>query len=132
MRLSYRGVKYENTSPLLEVREGEIGGTYRGQTWRTHYVRHMPEPQPVHDLQYRGVAYRTGQPAIAMPTAVSSRSTLQAKHKRKREHELDEVTKIHLTNIRRSLERRMQVAKERGDEKLVRMLEQEKMVYPLQ
>jgi hypothetical protein len=132
MKLSYRGVKYDNASSFLEVTEGDIGGTYRGQTWRSHYVRHIPEPAPVHDVRYRGVAYRTGQVAVAVPTATGARCTLPASHRREREKELDEVSRMHLTNIRRSLERRMQVAKAKGDEKLVRLLEQEKMAFPLQ
>lgn len=132
MKLSYRGVKYENTSPVLEVTEGEIGGTYRGQSWRSHYVRHIPEPAPVHDLKYRGVAYRTGRPAMAMPTATAAtRCTLPGYHKREREKVLDEVTRTHLANIRNNLERRIQVAKAKGDEKLMRLLEQEKMTLPL-
>jgi hypothetical protein len=64
MKLSYRGVNYENSSPMLEVIEGDIGGTYRGQNWRSHYLRHIPEPAPVHDLKYRGVAYARGNPPL--------------------------------------------------------------------
>jgi hypothetical protein len=133
MKLSYRGIKYENASPILEMAEGDIGGTYRGQTWRSHYVRHIPEPAPVQDLNYRGVAYRTGKPAIAVPSAASAaRCTLPGLHKREREKALNEVTRNHLANIRSSLERRMQVAKANGDETLVRLLEEEKMAFPLQ
>jgi hypothetical protein len=132
MKLSYRGVKYENTSPVLEVTEGEMGGNYRGQAWKHHYVRHIPEPAPVHDLKYRGVAYRTGESAVAVPTtALASRRTVSAFHKRDREQELDTVSKTHLRNIRNNLERRMKAAKARGDEQLVRLLEQEEMAYPL-
>ncbi|MEW6491222.1 MAG: DUF4278 domain-containing protein [Cyanobacteriota bacterium] len=133
MKLSYRGVKYENTSPVLEVTEGDIGGTYRGQSWRSHYVRHIPEPAPVHDLKYRGVAYRTNQSAVAVSaSAAATRCTLPGYHKREREKVLDEVSRTHLTNIRKNLERRIQVAKAKGDEKLMRLLEQEKMTLPLQ
>ena len=133
MKLSYRGVNYESATSILEVTEGDIGGTYRGQTWRSHYVRHIPEPPPVHDLKYRGVAYRTGKSAVAVPTNVAgSRCTLPAVHKREREKELDHVRNIHLANIRRSLERRMQVAKANGDERLVHLLQQEEMAFPLQ
>lgn len=132
MSLSYRGVKYENSSPVLEVTEGEIGGTYRGQHWRHHYVRHIPEPAFVQDMKYRGVAYRTSQPAIAVSTAaMTSRRTVSANHRRDREKELDEVTRTHMSNIRSSLERRMQVAKARGDENLIHLLEQEEMAFPL-
>jgi hypothetical protein len=133
MKLSYRGAKYENASSILEVTEGEIGGTYRGQSWRLNYVRHIPEPPSVHDLRYRGVAYRTGQTEVAVPsTAAGSRCTLPALHKRQREKVLDEAARTHLTNIRRSLERRMQVAKAKGDEKLVRLLQEEETALRLQ
>ncbi len=131
MKLSYRGVNYENSSPMLEVVEGDIGGTYRGQSWRSHYLRHIPEPAPVHDLKYRGVAYRTGKPAVAVPST-AARCTLPAFHKREREKELNQLTRTHLSNIRNSLERRMQVARAKGDEKLVRLLEEESMTLPLQ
>lgn len=132
MKLSYRGVNYENASPILEVTEADIGGTYRGQSWRSHYVRHIPEPPPVHDLKYRGVAYRTGKPAGAVPSAAAAaRCTLPGCHKREREKVLNQVARTHLANIRSNLERRMQVAKARGDEKLVRLLEEEKMAFPL-
>jgi hypothetical protein len=132
MKLSYRGVNYENSSPMLEVIEGDIGGTYRGQNWRSHYLRHIPEPAPVRDLKYRGVAYRTGKPAVAVPSAAAARCTLPGFHKREREQELNQLTRTHLSNIRNSLERRMQVAKAKGDEKLMRLLEQERMTLPLQ
>jgi hypothetical protein len=131
MKLSYRGVNYENSSPMLEVVEGDIGGTYRGQNWRSHYLRHIPEPAPVNDLKYRGVAYRTGKSAVAVPSA-AARCTLPGFHKREREQELNQLTRTHLSNIRNSLERRMQVARASGDEKLVRLLEQERMTLPLQ
>lgn len=132
MKLSYRGVNYENSSPMLEVMEGDIGGTYRGQNWRSHYLRHIPEPAPVHDLKYRGVAYRTGKSAVAVPSTTAARCTLPGFHKREREKELNQLTRTHLSNIRNSLERRMQVAKANGDEQLVRLLEQEKMTLHLQ
>ncbi|HEY9834286.1 MAG TPA: DUF4278 domain-containing protein [Stenomitos sp.] len=131
MKLSYRGVNYENSTPMLEVMEGDIGGTYRGQNWKSHYLRHIPEPAPVSNLKYRGVAYCTGKPAVAV-SSTAARCTLPAFHKREREKELNQLTRTHLTNIRNSLERRMQIAQANGDEKLVNLLKQEKMAFPLQ
>ena len=131
MKLSYRGVKYENTSPILEGTDGEIGGTYRSQAGRFSYVRHIPEPPPVQDLKYRGVAYRTRGVAVAVPTsAVASRRTLPTFDRREREKVLEKVTRTHMANIRSSLERRIQVAKAQGDEQLVRLLQQEQMAFP--
>lgn len=135
MKLSYRGVKYECQPSMLEVTEGEMGGTYRGQPWQLRYLRHIPEPAPVHNLKYRGVAYRTGQPTVIEPSAIAQpvstpwARTLYNHHKRE---VLDETRRIHLANIRSNLERRMQAAKARGDEQLVRLLEQEQRAFPQQ
>ncbi|HAX85168.1 MAG TPA: hypothetical protein DCY91_02640 [Cyanobacteria bacterium UBA11370] len=130
MKCSYRGVSYEeNAASTLEVTEGEIGGTYRGHNWRVHYLRHIPEPAPVHDLKWRGVAYRTGQPKVieSIPV-VSSVATVAVKRsltRQQRKKVLDEIATMHLKNIQRSLEHRLEVAKANGDENLVRVLEKE-------
>ncbi|HBB33372.1 MAG TPA: hypothetical protein DDZ80_21875 [Cyanobacteria bacterium UBA8803] len=129
MKLSYRSVKYEARPSVLEVTEGEIGGTYRGQQWRFHYPRHIPEPLPVHDLKWRGVAYRTGQATLTEPIQVAQAVAIAAtkltftggSHTKV----VDETANIHLKNIQRSLEHRLQVAKAKGDENLVRLLEKE-------
>jgi hypothetical protein len=136
MKLSYRGVHYKEAPSALEVGEGGIGGRYRGQDWRFHYLRHIPEPPPVHNLKYRGTAYRTGQPSVAQLTEVAppvagvGRQTLLPLKKRE---VLDEITISHLRNICRSLEHRLQVARAKGDQNLVRLLEaeSEQMVCPL-
>lgn len=136
MKRCYRGVPYDNATSPLEVTEGEIGGLYRGGAWRFHYPRHIRVPFPVHDVKYRGVAYRTGHSAI--PTVVAHSATAvphrtwPTLHKQERQKELDEATKTHLANIRKNLERRLAVAKAKGDEELVRLLKQEEMAFPLQ
>ncbi|MBE9124837.1 MULTISPECIES: DUF4278 domain-containing protein [unclassified Coleofasciculus] len=130
MKLSYRGVSYERTPSTLDVNEGDIGGTYRGQGWRYHYVRHIPAPPPVHELKWRGVAYRTDKPAIAEPIPAPQPVDPGAANpvlviSNWRGKNLDETAVMHLRNIRQSLERRLQVAQAKGDEQLVRMLEKE-------
>lgn len=126
MKLSYRGVNYEAAQSTLEVTEGEIGGLYRGQNWRFNYVRHIPEPAPVKDLKYRGIAYRTGKPTDTsvgtQPIGTLGRCTIAARNKRE---VLDEITRCHLKNIQRSLEHRLEVAKAKGDENLIQLLEAE-------
>lgn len=132
MKLSYRGVKYEDKSPILEGTDGEIGGTCRGQVGKFSYARHIPEPPSLHDLKYRGVPYRTRGVAVAVPTsALASRRTLPTFDRREREKVLEEVTRTHMANIRSSLERRMQAAQAQGNEQLVRILQQEQMAFPL-
>jgi hypothetical protein len=133
MKLCYRGVEYDRCPPVLEVTESEILGRYRGRPLHFSYVRHIPFPQPVADLKFRGVAYHTnaqGQieplaPAsevgtVRKPWSNSFNSMAQA-----RRQLLKESTRVHQENIRRSLERRMEVARAQGDEGLVRQLEEE-------
>jgi hypothetical protein len=115
MKLSYRGIAYEYEQRGIDTIEGEIGGKYRGQPWRCSYPRHIPVPQPALDLKYRGVAYSTypKAPAGAIPQTGNPRQVSP------------ELVETHLANIRRRLEHRLQVAKDSGDQKLIRMLEAE-------
>ncbi|HBE16167.1 MAG TPA: hypothetical protein DEG17_23350 [Cyanobacteria bacterium UBA11149] len=128
MKLSYRGGNYEGT-PSLEINEGEIGGTYRGQPWRFHYPRHIREPLTVDHLQYRGIPYNIGKLKVAdleaVKEAVVNGSTkLWFAHNRR--HEAVEQTRHnHLKNIQKALEHRIEIAKEKGDRNLVAILEKE-------
>lgn len=115
MKLSYRGVAYENESPAIDMVEGEIGGKYRGQAWRCSYPRHIPVPQPALDLKYRGVAHSSYPKAQGSAIPQMSKACKVS----------PELAETHLANIRRRLEHRLEVAKSRGDDKLIRMLEAE-------
>ncbi|NES19279.1 MAG: DUF4278 domain-containing protein [Symploca sp. SIO3E6] len=129
MKLTYRGIQYQPEPATLEIREGEIGGTYRGAAWKFHYLRHIPEPPPVHNLTWRGIPYCTGKAGVVQPSTVPQPigATLNQSwvFRKERQKVLDEAMKAHLSSIRRSLEHRMQVAKAKGDEKLVKLLEAE-------
>ncbi len=129
MKLTYRGIKYETEPATLEIREGKIGGTYRGVPWRFHHLRHIPEPLPIENLRWRGISYSTGKLQIAQPSTtpqpVSGTLSQSWLFRKDRQEVLDTAMKAHLSSIRRSLEHRMQVAKAKGDEKLVRLLEEE-------
>jgi hypothetical protein len=58
MKLSYRGVSYEDQPSTLEVSEGEIGGKYRGQTWKIHRPKQSLRRSASKELIYRGITYR--------------------------------------------------------------------------
>lgn len=133
MKLTYRGLSYDCDPPSIDMMEGGIGGMYRGCSWQVRYPRHIPMPQPVQDLKYRGVAYRTGETAesgvpvsvpvsvpAAKPTPVRTAPTYVRNRAFKKE-----VATIHFANLCRNLERRMQAAESRGDETLVKLLEKE-------
>ncbi len=128
MKFSHRGANYNDALSMLEVTEREIGNMSRGQKREFTYVRHIPEPLPLRNRQFRSVTYCTAQPTAAESTltaprviTVSDRTSLSCK---KREL-LDELMNSHLKNIQRSLEHRLQVARAKGDQKLVQLLEAE-------
>ncbi|MEB3827268.1 DUF4278 domain-containing protein [Phormidium sp. CCY1219] len=126
MKLSYRGTPYDYEPPTLDMMEGETGGQYRGNAWHPRYPRHIPMPQPLHQLKYRGSTYSTGEsvetakPATAPPVAAEAMA-IDSEGDRLGE----EVAKLHRTNICRSLERRLQAARIQGDEHLIALLESE-------
>ncbi|TFI54314.1 DUF4278 domain-containing protein [Mastigocladus laminosus UU774] len=124
MKLTYRGVDYESHPLAVETIPGEISGKYRGQQWRRHYPRHIPTPQPVAELKYRGVAYCVGDPldieAMKLrrqPQAIATANTTQKTGQ--------ELANTHLAHIRSNLEYRLQVARQKGDQTLIRLLEDE-------
>lgn len=126
-RLSYRGASTAYELPTIDMLEGDIGGTYRGQPWRLRYPRHIPEVEPIADLKYRGVPYRTGQPAqadarVPPPAAVWQPAASIPKCPKTL---VSETAKIHRANLYHNLERRMQAAIARGDKKLLQLLESE-------
>jgi hypothetical protein len=129
MKLSYRGVSYNNEPFSLEMTEGEIGGKYRGQDWKYHYPRHIPQLQPKLYQQYRGIVYSTSAVSLAeYPATAQSESqnhTCPVPLRKPCKVVTNELTKTHLENMRRNLERRLEVAKAKGDEKLVNLLQQE-------
>jgi hypothetical protein len=127
MKLSYRGVNYEYQPLTLEVTEGEILGKYRGVNWRCHTLNEIPIPQPDRVLKYRGVAYHPNQDVEACQTAIAQSSRPRAI---KTATASEVVTRkaleeVHRENLRRNLERRLQAARERGDQNLVNLLEAE-------
>ncbi|NEQ30656.1 MAG: DUF4278 domain-containing protein [Leptolyngbya sp. SIO4C5] len=134
MKLCYRGVEYDYNPPALEVTESELLCQYRGRPLQYSYVRHVPIPQPVATLSYRGVAYQTNskgqvEPAAAPTESIfaklagfSQRTNSMADARREL---LRESAHMHQENIRRSLMHRLEVARAKGNEVLVRQLEDE-------
>lgn len=121
MKLSYRGVPYEPDPLALEINEGEIGGKYRGQNWRYHYPRHMPQLQPKLYRQYRGIAYSSRSTLDTEPTILTCRLPRNGMTV----IITNEVSRVHLETIRRRLERRLEIALANGDGQLVHLLKQE-------
>lgn len=136
MKLCYRGVEYDYNPPSLEVTEREILGRYRGRTMRFSYVQHIPFPQPVAQLQYRGADYATNaqgqretlgeQSAYGTPALqTSSANPAASPTARARRQLLQEASRVHRENMQRSLKRRLSIAQAQGNSHLVQQLEQE-------
>lgn len=124
MRMIYRGVAYERDSTPLEMLEGDIAGKYRGNDCKYRYPRHIPQLEPKLYRQYRGVSYSTRpvavgenveMPKLACPLPIARPAPI----------EREWLSTVHLDNIRRRLERRLQIARENGDEDLVELLRKE-------
>lgn len=139
MKLTYRGVTEEYDIPTVALVEGEVGGKYRGQHWNYRYPRHIPVPEQAYELKYRGVSYRSN-PSPKVEAKVTEAVADPAPARNSQEESLagctpftlsfskpvtENVAKVHRATICNLLERRLQVAKARGDETLLRLLEGE-------
>ncbi len=130
MKLTYRGIGYESQPQTFNLMEGEIGGKYRGNDWQVSYPRHIPVPPTMSQLTYRGVQYNSGAtvttpvPEVVPKKGIGAmgRTLVDANPAKKI---MEEVAKLHRNNICRSLERRMQAAKMRGDDDLIEQLQME-------
>lgn len=132
MKLCYRGVEYDYTPPVLEVSESESLGRYRGRSLRFAYVKHVPFPQPEAELGFRGANYRTNRHGRVEPITSSQGNVQGSKFMpvfdsmaAARRQLLEESARVHQSNIRRSLQHRLEVAEAQGDDTLIRQLEDE-------
>ncbi|MGI0489590.1 DUF4278 domain-containing protein [Pantanalinema rosaneae CENA516] len=149
MKLSYRGATYDYTPPSLEVTEAEVLNQHQYASRNCHTLQENTIPNPNVPLSYRGVTYTRGQIAAAERSLGHSNVTLTYRGATYRSHAanaampvavarteqavvipdrvpvLREVGKIHQANLRRNLERRLQVARAQGNFSLVSLLEAE-------
>ncbi|MFH7245628.1 MAG: DUF4278 domain-containing protein [Spirulina sp.] len=136
MKLCYRGVEYDHTPLSLEMKDSEITGCYRGRTLTFAYPSHVPVPQPIARYTYRGVGYETTAQGHPKPLSVSAETEVRqpvfqgikgadSPVMQARRHLLMEASAAHRTNIQRSLDHRLAVAKAQGNERLVQQLEEE-------
>lgn len=58
MKLTYRGIQYEVNTPVVETKEGNTVGKYRGLDWRFRSAKESMHLQPRANLTYRGVTYQ--------------------------------------------------------------------------
>lgn len=124
MNLSYRGVK-SNEEPLsFDAIAGEKIGKYRVQKTTYRYPRHLVQLQPK-VLQYRGLGYSTQSIPTTQNSQNSQSCVCSLTQAPSRKPKMTTTAQIHLENLRQNLERRLQVAKSKGDEYLIDLLERE-------
>jgi hypothetical protein len=134
MRLFYRGVGYDYEPVSIDkVETGQVSH-YRGQSYVVPYPHHIPACQPLVELTYRGVTYRTTatgtnetlkSPATPRVEPVTNSTARLRQAIVGRQVIMSEVTKTHRQNIQRLLQRRLDAARAKGDETLIHQLEQE-------
>lgn len=132
MKLVYRGNTYDSDPVAVDLVESATVGQYRGQTYRFTYPRHIPVPQTAADLKYRGVAYHRdaqGNVTSAVTPTPARQETQPAyfisEPSLSRKAKLAEAAKVHHETIRRHLQHRLEVARQKGDQTLIQQLEHE-------
>jgi hypothetical protein len=130
MNLSYRGNSYQTETSLLEIKEKDIAGKYRGQNWRHKLPRHIPQLKPKVYLQYRGVAYSTC-PLVKVPPE-TPQCACTPMMKKSSQLSVKNLEKVHLENLRRNLERRLKLARVNGNQDLIDMLQKESQQLKLE
>ncbi|MBE9222191.1 DUF4278 domain-containing protein [Cyanobacterium stanieri LEGE 03274] len=129
MKMSYRGNKHQpSETALLEVKEGDVLGKYRGVECHRKLPRHIPQLQPKIYLKYRGIAYSSNP--NAQPYFIPHDAKAQPEENLSTQTIVSEETKsnlaiIHQANLRRNLERRMEVAQTNENYRLLAMLKKE-------
>lgn len=127
MKLTYRGISYEQPTSTLRWSNGPVIGQYRGVPVHTQKVDRIPPQTPL-QLNYRGLAYRVDrlgqmvheQPGstatVAQPAqlAIAERSPFLS------------AAQTHHSTMLASLERRIEIARVKGDQQLLTLLEAER------
>lgn len=139
MKLIYRGNTYDYHPELASDRTApfkSINGyrtpytvTYRGLSYTVNPNQPIAEPPlpTSYDLRYRGLAYHVTRDAQGVAT-MTTQAPAQAQVGSKAipaSLPRNYTAKVHKANLLQNVQRRLQVARERGDQELIRLLEAE-------
>lgn len=129
MQLNYRGLPYQVELAHTDMVEAETSGKYRGQEWHLQHPRHIPAPVHNRNLKYRGIPYNSIQAAQNSEVVVQHATTTEVSAEILTEAAcqiaMNNVAHIHCNRLHQILERRRQIAQERGDTQLLELLEKE-------
>lgn len=118
MKLTYRGVAYQANSVKLPLVNDTISGKYRGATWQGKKLAESID-QPMYTLCWRGVTYNTDGSLVPVAATQGSLSGILADSAKPMA--MDQ----HRAAILKSLEHRINVARNQGNQQLVQALEDE-------
>lgn len=125
MNLCYRGATYRATATALTPNHLEVIGRYRGQVCRrSHFDVAVSHPKIT--LKYRGVSYMPGISMATRPVGLEG-VTMQPSDVLPvfSEHIQSELERVHSLSIQKNLERRLNIARDQGDQDLIQLLEAE-------
>ncbi len=115
MKLTYRGVSYDYTPPVVESNTTDDVGKFRGVDIRFRTVKKAPVQQPTLDLVYRGVAYQIGTPEMASvvevaPVAAPAAASLAqvAVAAAATAYSTDDKARLRMMNCHRAVKQRQQ------------------------
>ena len=109
-------------SPTIEITESEITNRHGRQSWKPNVPRHLCS-QESQFHRSPGAIFHDG---LAKPkTCHISCNNSEALNILKYQLVDQQVKKAHLENVRHNLNRRLQKAKAKGDQKLINLLNQE-------
>jgi hypothetical protein len=123
MKLTYRGISYNQPDQPVTTTPGAVMGNYRGAAWVARIVTFALKSPAIHTLCWRGVAYSTDGSPVAVAPAPEAAPVLPSPAKVQRQGE--NLADAHRQWIIKSLEHRLEVARNRGDQGLVQLLEDE-------
>ena len=122
MKISCCSFNNQYSFPMIEVTESEITSHNRQQTWKPTYPRHLNN----RESQFHRSPGTIFHDRLAKPkTCHISCNKTEAFNILKYQLKDQQVQKVHLENVRRNLNHRLQKAKARGDQELINLLNQE-------
>lgn len=125
MNLLYKRNNYENTIfTLLEIRENDItGNKIRGHSWRYKLPKHIPQLQPEISSQSRSLIDHICSNSNSYDQSIKCSCYLKENSCPKLV--VENTEQIHLENLRRNLQNRLQIAQAKENYDLVAMLQKE-------
>ena len=136
MQLTYRGVHYDYNLRGVEAdREANVFRAirpaynlhYRGSVYAVdpNAEPSLPTLQPSAQLLYRGAAYALNGWTTPATTGQQVSNVASSSPRFNKKASGRELATTHRTNLHTNLQRRLQVAHERGDQNLISLLERE-------